>query len=308
MLRARITGFKPDSFKDVVAVLLEKADLHTKELARKMATPPLPAEGDDRRRSVLAAVELLAHDPQEWKTLWPIFQKDCPFGVEVLEFTAYEHEYTSFAMGISASEVADLCIWLASMGLEKEQPDPQNHGLVTPSVALARWWNILVNSLTNRGTVDACVALEGLIAALPQYQEGLRGSLTRAQELMRRLSWEAPSLRDVLDLGKYDRAPRLVISVHGIRTRGAWQKEVNSDLQKAGFRHELLDYDHFWAFQLLIPGMRARKVEWFRREYEKCVAGLKTRPSIIAHSFGTYLEHTSLRVHCSNIRTSPLIA
>lgn len=192
-------------------------------------------------------------------------------------------------MSISASEVADLCIWLAGMGLEKEQPDPQNLGLVTPSIALAQWWNILANSLTNRGTSDACVALERMIAALPQYKDGLQDCLKRAQELMRRASWEAPSPRDVLDIAKYDRTPRLVISIHGIRTRGAWQKEVNSDLQKSGFRHELLDYGHFWAFQLLIPGMRAKKVEWFRREYEKSVAGLKSRPSIIAHSFGTYI-------------------
>ena len=64
MLRARIASLKPEAFKDVVAVLLEKADLQTKELARRMATAPVPVKGDDRLRSVFAAVELLAHDPQ----------------------------------------------------------------------------------------------------------------------------------------------------------------------------------------------------------------------------------------------------
>ncbi len=79
MLRAKIAGLKPSAFKDVIAVLLDKADVHTKELASEMATTPAPAEGDDRRRAVFAAAELLDHDPEQWKTLWPIFQKDPAF-------------------------------------------------------------------------------------------------------------------------------------------------------------------------------------------------------------------------------------
>jgi len=293
MLRAKLNKLKPTAFKDVIAVLLNKGDAPTKELARGMVAPEFP-QGDSRQRAVFAAAELLAHDADEWSVLRPIFWDHSPFGVEVLQLTAFEHEYSSFANHISPSEVVDLCIWLAGMGLEKEQPDPHNHGLVTPTVALSRWWNILVNSVVNRGNRDACKALERLVAALPEYSDGLRGSLRRAEELTRRASWEAPTPIQVLEIARYDRVPRLVISVHGIHTRGAWQKEVNPYLQKKGFLHELLDYGNYWVLQLLIPPVRAKKVEWFRKEYERLTANSKTRPSIIAHSFGTYIVANAL--------------
>ena len=293
MLRAKLDKLKPTAFKDVIAVLLKKGDAPTKKLARGMVKPGAP-QGDSRQRALFAAAELLAHDAEEWSILQPIFWDHSSFGVEVLQLTASEQKYSSFAHHISPSEVVDLCIWLAGMGLEKGQPDPHNCGLITPTVALSQWWNILVNSVVSRGTRDACNALARLVAALPEYNDGLRDSLRRAEELTRRASWEAPTPKQVLEMARYDRVLRLVISVHGIHTRGAWQKEVNPYLQKKGFLHELLDYGNYWVFQLLIPPVRAKKVEWFRKEYERLTANSNTRPSIIAHSFGTYIVANAL--------------
>jgi hypothetical protein len=82
--------------------------------------------------------------------------------------------------------------------------------------------------------------------------------------------------------------------LHGIRTRGAWQKHLNFDLQRLGCRHELLDYGFFRVFQLLIPWFRRRQVEWFRREYERLTANVESPPSVIAHSFGTYIVASAI--------------
>jgi hypothetical protein len=85
------------------------------------------------------------------------------------------------------------------------------------------------------------------------------------------------------------RADSVVISVHGIRTRGDWQKMLTSELNAAGFKHEPLDYGFFRAVQLLIPSRRARQVTWFLNEYTRVSQPPERKVSVIAHSFGTYI-------------------
>lgn len=81
---------------------------------------------------------------------------------------------------------------------------------------------------------------------------------------------------------------RSVISLHGIRTRGKWQKDLVPLLATEGFRPVPLDYGSYSALELLIPMPMDRKLEWLREEYEK-VMSVDPRPSIIAHSFGSWL-------------------
>ena len=157
---------------------------------------------------------------------------------------------------------------------------------MTPPVALSRWWNTLVNLLAYKGTAAACIALKRIVDTLPQYP-GLGTLLGMAEENTRRATWAPLPPAEVIGLPSTTR--RLIISLHGIRTRGTWQKEFHSELQHDGFPHELLDYGYFRALQLLMPFQKTRKVDWFRREYERLIGKTGTRPSVIAHSFGTYI-------------------
>src|SRR5262245_19336227 len=87
----------------------------------------------------------------------------------------------------------------------------------------------------------------------------------------------------------------LVISVHGIRTRGAWQKELTSELNRSGFDHHPLDFGFFRAIRLLWPRSRDKQIEWFRDQYTAITLRNPERViSVIAHSFGTYLVARSL--------------
>ena len=63
----------------------------------------------------------------------------------------------------------------------------------------------------------------------------------------------------------------VVITLHGIKTRGRWQKDLDLLLSQAGFTTASLDYGNFLALQLLIPWSRRKKVEWLRDEYERRV-------------------------------------
>ena len=83
---------------------------------------------------------------------------------------------------------------------------------------------------------------------------------------------------------------RIVILLHGIKTRGSWQKQASPRFAEAGITAVPLDYGNFLALQMLIPSLRWRKVDWLQRQYERICRDYKVdRPSIVAHSFGTYM-------------------
>lgn len=79
-----------------------------------------------------------------------------------------------------------------------------------------------------------------------------------------------------------------VISIHGIKTRGEWQKDLAPTLALAGLIPYGLDYGYFPAFRLLLGKSLDKQVNWLVKEYDKIryESGCE-RPSIIAHSFGT---------------------
>lgn len=90
------------------------------------------------------------------------------------------------------------------------------------------------------------------------------------------------------DITKTFKRNQIIISLHGIKTRGAWQKNLASKLN--GMKYYPLDYGNFLAIQLIFPFLRTSKYHWFRKEYNRIVAENDGAiPSIIAHSFGTLI-------------------
>ena len=96
--------------------------------------------------------------------------------------------------------------------------------------------------------------------------------------------------------GSGERLQPVLLSIHGIRTTGRWQKSLTQAAQEAGYLYRPLDYGFFLALSLLLPWARRRKVEWFHRECEDHLRDLEPgqRASIVAHSFGTYLLASAL--------------
>ncbi|MEX1275471.1 MAG: hypothetical protein WEE20_06035 [Bacteroidota bacterium] len=93
---------------------------------------------------------------------------------------------------------------------------------------------------------------------------------------------------------------RVLITLHGIQTRGAWQKSLVTYLSKLNSRWipYPLDFGFFSAFELLFGFWRGKKINWFLKEYTRiCEAEQITRPSVIAHSFGTYVVARMLEVY-----------
>ncbi len=85
-------------------------------------------------------------------------------------------------------------------------------------------------------------------------------------------------------------ASRHVFLLHGIKTRGKWQKDVSPLLSAHGLIPVPLDYGQFGALHLAWPPVRKKKRQWLLEEFARECDRLGCQsPSIIAHSFGCYL-------------------
>lgn len=90
-------------------------------------------------------------------------------------------------------------------------------------------------------------------------------------------------------------AVRTILSIHGIRTTGKWQDDLSEALEKHGFRHRPLNFGFFRTLFLLLPWSREKKIKWFLDEYQLKLGSDSVPPSVIAHSFGTYIIASALQ-------------
>jgi hypothetical protein len=92
----------------------------------------------------------------------------------------------------------------------------------------------------------------------------------------------------------------LVILVHGIRDIARWQSEIRDTLERHGFLVELTNYDrmNLIEFLLPIPFTYFRRIAidtvWTQIRHAQSLHP-RSRVSIIAHSFGTYIIAELLR-------------
>lgn len=83
---------------------------------------------------------------------------------------------------------------------------------------------------------------------------------------------------------------KVIISLHGIRTRGKWQKDLSPLITEQGWIYYPLDFG-WYSVLFFIPAIfRRGKIEWFREGYRE----IRNRypdvvPSIVAHSFGSWI-------------------
>ena len=85
-----------------------------------------------------------------------------------------------------------------------------------------------------------------------------------------------------------------VITLHGIRTHAKWQRAFAEVANTSGIdaRLDRWNFGYFSSLRFLLPWARRAKVRWFRTIFEVEFPGAHattSRPSIIAHSFGTYI-------------------
>lgn len=92
--------------------------------------------------------------------------------------------------------------------------------------------------------------------------------------------------------------PRLVFSIHGIRTKANWQKLLSRILKKENIAYEPYNYGFYGLFKFLFRPSNESMVNKFYEFYSFTISKEKyqisllsnfERPSIIVHSFGSYI-------------------
>ncbi|WP_264403461.1 hypothetical protein [Vibrio owensii] len=84
---------------------------------------------------------------------------------------------------------------------------------------------------------------------------------------------------------------KIVLTVHGIRTLGEWQKKLKHSIEENydDIEVETYRYNYFSAFQLLIPRYRKKVITKLSLEIERLSQKYpNSRFTIFSHSFGTY--------------------
>jgi hypothetical protein len=90
---------------------------------------------------------------------------------------------------------------------------------------------------------------------------------------------------------------RIIFSLHGILTHAEWQKRFSdvADVHGWNCRLDRWSFGRFSLPAFLAPWSREAKLEWFREHYETETNDKNVKidkeqtPSIVAHSFGTYI-------------------
>lgn len=88
---------------------------------------------------------------------------------------------------------------------------------------------------------------------------------------------------------------KVVVTIHGIRTRGVWQKEITPYLAQHNLIPYHIDYGWFKAIKFFFPWWREKQVQSVRRELRELVDKVGVnRISVITHSFGTFIALEAL--------------
>lgn len=88
---------------------------------------------------------------------------------------------------------------------------------------------------------------------------------------------------------------RVVIALHGIRTRAVWQRSFSEIAGRHGMSAHVdrWNFGYFSIFRLVTPWSRLAKVRWFRQAYQMEFGEITEPggrlPSVVAHSFGSYI-------------------
>jgi hypothetical protein len=196
------TDLKPDVFIAILRFLFERKVMAAQQFARTLIAIPVSKEESAQKSALIAAQLLLKHGANgAWDVIWPATLKDPTFGRTLWTQVAYDAfiHPTNAVSNLSDSQVADLCVWLMGEFPPEEDGPPDMDGHVSPREAIAHFRDSLIPDLRERGTPEACTAIERLMHQFPSF-DWLKSVLVQAQERARRKSWQPPKPAELFAL------------------------------------------------------------------------------------------------------------
>lgn len=194
---------KPECMGCLLGDLLDHGVAEATTFAESLISLASTSSENERSRAIVAARELMTHaEDAGWLIVWPAIQRDIEFGREVIELLAYKSDAFATKDGklLTEDQLAALYIWIAHQYPHDEDPDYHNEDdLVDHRREIARFRELLLNLIKQRGTYKACEAIQQVIKEFPK-SNWLKWILHEAQDIMRRQTWVPPKPVEILKI------------------------------------------------------------------------------------------------------------
>ncbi len=106
LAKARDTALTPESMGDLLEELVKHKIVGATAFAASLTSLPLPSEGAERERALVAARVLLLHaEDAGWTTIWPAVQHDTAFGRELIEGVVFRARLSTGNLGQQLTRV-----------------------------------------------------------------------------------------------------------------------------------------------------------------------------------------------------------
>jgi predicted NACHT family NTPase len=181
----------PSATGHLLGWLLARGAEEARTYAETLIPSPPPRTPTARKRALTAAHALMLHsEDASWPVIWRAIQADAKFGRRLLLNFAHsdeEHE-KSVAERLSEEQAAGLYVWLVRQFPHAEDPEHEGVYSPTPRDSIQGWRDGLLRHLQQRGTREACAAVEHIMRELPEL-DWLKRVLIDARNVTRRNTW-----------------------------------------------------------------------------------------------------------------------
>lgn len=196
-------ALKPECMGCLLGDLLIHGVAEARTFAESLISLAATSSENERSRVIVAAREMMTHaDDAGWLIVWPAIQRNIEFGRKVIDQLAYESNAFATKGGklLTEDQLAILYIWIAHQYPHDEDPDYHNEDdLVDHRREIARFRELLLNLIKQRGTYKACEAIQQVIKEFPK-SNWLKWILHEAQDIMRRQTWVPPKPVEILKI------------------------------------------------------------------------------------------------------------
>ena len=195
----RTGELNPEVSGELLQLLIRHGDSSSESYAKLLVGRHPYADTKSRSLAVFAAKALLEHARDAgWTVVWPAVQADTDFGRKTFEAVAHFGSFdSSVASRLNEDHIADLYLWLCREYPPSEDPHFEEAHAVGPRENMGTWRSSLLYHLRDRGTLEACVAIERIVSE-QTGNECQQWILFQARATARRKTWSPPSPSNIL--------------------------------------------------------------------------------------------------------------
>ena len=193
----------PDSFRDIARLLVKVGAMNIETMVVDKFTSMNEANENDRAWLRELGVLILEYwSGKYWSLIWVLFQKNQALAEEILgEIAMSIRHIAEFIDSLNTSNMADLYRFM-NCRFTPEEDLPLNGGAISHRQMLADLRNTIFNKLVDRGTREACSAIESLIKDFPDQRSWLMWKLREAESITLRKTWVPLRPSEIIDFLK----------------------------------------------------------------------------------------------------------